>query len=470
MKPRLSVFLSTFNHAQFVAAGFAALMAQQATPFELVICDDASTDGTWALLQQLVASYNGANSIVLHRNARNLGANQIEPLRSLCGGDVLVLAHGDDLSLPGRLAMIEEAFADPATMLFASNALATDAEDRLLRRLAADESVVYDEPLAVGATGWESRWKAATFAYRRQLLDSEPLLGRNNMPVGDDLVLPFRASLQGRIRYCGEPLMLCREHPAGSTIAVTAPGQPDAFAASEAVQSALVSAMVLNLDHLDRVAASLDPEVVARVRAALTERMLGAVRDWVGTRFKLLADDYQPGWTPHPRAPLAEAEVTLRRSSAPVLPLNRALGFGHGQAGLDLLDGDAWFAPESDRVWMGRNGTLVFRLPPVACELVLQLVLAAYLPSGGTIDKRVSIRRGKELLWETSLADAAPCTVTLRLPPPAPSGKPVRLAIEAEPALSPAEAEGLADTRRLGVCLFSLNLNLDRAAPAPASA
>jgi glycosyltransferase involved in cell wall biosynthesis len=467
MKPRLSVFLSTFNHARFVAAGFAALMAQQAAPFELVISDDASTDGTWELLQQLVASYNGANGIVLHRNVGNPGAAQIEVLRSLCSGDVLVIAHGDDLSLPGRLATIEEAFADPATMLFASNALVTDAEDRLLRRLAGDESMVFDDPVAAAAEG-ESRWKAATFAYRRQLLDSEPLIGRNNPPAGDDLVLPFRASLQGRIRYCGEPLMLCREHPASAMFSVTAPGQPDAFAGNETVQSYRVSALLQNFEHLDGVAASLDPEFVARVRAALTERMLNAVRDWVGARFKLLADDYRPGWTLHPRAPLAEAEVTLRRSAAPVLPLNRALGFGHTQAGLDLLDGDAWFAPEPDRVWMGRNGALVFRLPPVACELVLQLVLATYLPSGGKIDKRISIRRDKELLWKTSVVDAAPCTVTMRLPPPAPSGKPVRLAIEAEPALSPNEAEGLPDTRRLGICLFSLSLDL--AAPAPAAA
>jgi GTP cyclohydrolase I len=468
MKPRLSLFLSTFNHAQFVPAAFGALMAQQAAPFELVISDDASTDATWALLLQLVASYHGPNSIVLHRNARNIGGSQIEMLRGLSSGDVLVMARGSDLSLPGRLATIEEAFTDPATMLFASNALVTDAEDRLLRRLASDESTLFDDPVVVAAAEGESRWKAATFAYRRQLLESEPLIGRDNQPVGDDLVLPFRASLKGRIRYCGEPLILCREPPAGAAPWLGAADQPKDFTRGETAQSSLVSALALNFEHLERVAASLDAELVARVRAALTERMLGAVRQWAGTRCKLLAADYRPDWVLQPRAPLVEPEVTLRRSGAPVLPLNRAIVFGHGQAGLDLLEGDAWFAPEPDRIWMGRSGALVFRLPHVACGLMLQIVLATYLPAGGTMDKRISLRWGEELLWETTLADTAPCTVTLDLPPPDPLDEPVRLAIEADPALSPAEAEGLPDQRPLGICLFSLRLDL--AAPTPAVA
>jgi hypothetical protein len=458
MKPRLSVFLSTSNHAQFVAASFAALMAQQAAPFELMIADDASTDDTWSLLRQLMASYNGANSIVLHRNTRNRGADRIETLRSLCRGDVLVMAHGDHLSLPGRLAMIEEAFADPATMLFASNALITDTEDRLLRRLAPDESAVFDDPVAAAAAMGHSRWKAATFAYRRQLLDGEPL------PFGDDLALPFRASLKGRVRYCGEPLILCREQPAVSADAASSADEPSALANRETAQSDLACALALNFEHLDRVAASLDPDLVARVRAAVTERTLGAVRDWAGTRSRLRADDYRPHWTLHPRPPLAGPVVTLRRSAAPVLPLNRALGFGHGQGGLDLLEGEAWFAPEPDRVWMGRSGELVFRLPHVACEMALRLMLATYLPPIGKIVKRVTIRQGKDLLWETSLTDTAPCAVTLRLPPPGPSAEPVRLVIEAEPALSPADAEGLPDDRALGISLFSLTLDLAAAA------
>src|ERR1700739_843364 len=70
--PPLSVVVSTFGRAGFLPAVFAALEAQTvaAGSFELIVVDDASTDGTWEILRGLVAAtVLPARALRLERNA-----------------------------------------------------------------------------------------------------------------------------------------------------------------------------------------------------------------------------------------------------------------------------------------------------------------------------------------------------------------------------------------------------------------
>lgn len=68
-----SVVLATRNRRQFLACAVAAVVSNTKVPFELIIMDNASSDGTYDMCQTLEAQYPG---VVRHvRLNRNLGTN-----------------------------------------------------------------------------------------------------------------------------------------------------------------------------------------------------------------------------------------------------------------------------------------------------------------------------------------------------------------------------------------------------------
>ncbi len=52
---RISVAIATYNRAGMVQEAIAAALAQSPAPDEIVVSDDASTDGTFARLSRLAA-------------------------------------------------------------------------------------------------------------------------------------------------------------------------------------------------------------------------------------------------------------------------------------------------------------------------------------------------------------------------------------------------------------------------------
>ncbi|MFC2576956.1 MAG: glycosyltransferase family 2 protein, partial [Rothia dentocariosa] len=93
-----SVIIPVYNGANYITQQLDALAAQTGNPsFEVLICDNGSTDGTRAVvegynapypLRVIDASQRGGAS-----HARNMGAVQ-------AAGDILIFCDGDDLVEP----------------------------------------------------------------------------------------------------------------------------------------------------------------------------------------------------------------------------------------------------------------------------------------------------------------------------------------------------------------------------------
>lgn len=114
--PTVSVAIVTRNHERFIAACIESFLAQDLPPVEVVVADDASSDGTVAIVQGLARRHK---SIRLLTTPTNLGipANVSRAIHA-CSGTYVAVIGGDDLAYPGKLrTQVERLEAEPRATL-----------------------------------------------------------------------------------------------------------------------------------------------------------------------------------------------------------------------------------------------------------------------------------------------------------------------------------------------------------------
>ncbi len=99
--PIISVIMCVYNGEQTVMPAAMSILRQSFQNLELLICDDASTDGTWAQLEELSAA---DGRVRLLRNEKNLGAGASRNRCLACArGAYIALMDADDSCAPDRL-------------------------------------------------------------------------------------------------------------------------------------------------------------------------------------------------------------------------------------------------------------------------------------------------------------------------------------------------------------------------------
>ena len=102
--PRVSVLLTAYNRAPYIASSIESVLTQTLRDFELIITDDRSSDGT----VDIAEAYARRDSrIRVFRNERNLGdyANR-NHAASLATGEFLKFHDSDDVLYPPCLEMM----------------------------------------------------------------------------------------------------------------------------------------------------------------------------------------------------------------------------------------------------------------------------------------------------------------------------------------------------------------------------
>jgi hypothetical protein len=105
--PTLSVVIPLFNHASFIGQSVASCVHQSHPPDEVIVVDDASTDGSEVVLSALVRDHPRLRLI---HHKENLGAaaalnTGVQAARS----DWVLARAADDLSPPGSFAAFQRA-------------------------------------------------------------------------------------------------------------------------------------------------------------------------------------------------------------------------------------------------------------------------------------------------------------------------------------------------------------------------
>jgi glycosyltransferase involved in cell wall biosynthesis len=203
-----SIVLMSYNQEEYVAESVMSVLTQEGPPLEIILSDDCSTDATFEIMQKIVDAYSGPHRVILRRNDVNQGLiRHYRTVFELSSGDVIIVAAGDDLSLPDRAVLIREVFDTTDAWLVYSHATCIDTEGQeippmylgaKLHQGADLETIAVATSLYVGATG----------AYRRELFQKYGQV--TNPRALEDLIFGFRAALENRIRFIDRPLIRYR--------------------------------------------------------------------------------------------------------------------------------------------------------------------------------------------------------------------------------------------------------------------
>lgn len=277
LQPLVSVILLTLDQEAFAAEAVGSLFVQDYTNLEIVLSDHGSGDRTFAILTGLAANYRGPHRLLLNQSASTGGIlGHFLDAVAVSGGDLIVMAAGDDISAPHRVSRLVEVWRETGAAVLSSGMAAMDEAGRPL--VVKAWRPLYHDAASYFAPGAVHHLHGAGAAYDRgALLSVEPPA----FPVfTEDLFLALMLGLRSaRFARIDEPLVTYRIHPDAYTSRIGSAPTLEAAEAAMAERSRITAQI---LGHIERAAlADRDHTMpAASRRLAADRRFHEAVARW----------------------------------------------------------------------------------------------------------------------------------------------------------------------------------------------
>src|SRR6056297_1800074 len=224
--PLISLIVMAYDQERYVREAVAGALAQTWTPLEILLSDDCSPDGTFRIMEEMAAAYEGPHRIVLNRNPENLGlVAHMNRCMDLTSGEMIVAAAGDDISEPGRVARLAEPWlADRETVHLVHSAVREIDDDGGPGEIRRPPAAITDPPDPDPLTVVRERANCigGSAAYDRRVVARLGPLPRS-VHVEDGLLF-FRACALGRVCFIDEPLLRYRTSGVSAKAASRSPG------------------------------------------------------------------------------------------------------------------------------------------------------------------------------------------------------------------------------------------------------
>lgn len=227
-RPLVGLGMPVFNGERYVAQAIRSILAQSYDNLELVICDNASTDGTERICRELAAT---DRRLRYHRNPENIGAHpNFNRAFELSRGKYFKWTADDDALDPDYLrACVEMMEAHPEAVVCQSQFDFIDA--------AGNRIGVCDTDLAEAQSNKPYvRFAAAALkahncyevmgVFRRELLVNSNLLTSSSLLMsfhGGDRAFLAQLTLLGPFLHVSRPLLQVRDHKDRYTRSITKP-------------------------------------------------------------------------------------------------------------------------------------------------------------------------------------------------------------------------------------------------------
>ncbi len=204
---KISIALCTYNGARFLAGQLQSIASQTRLPDELVACDDVSSDGTIAMLEEFASRVSFPVRII--RNPSNLGAiANFQQAINLCTGTLTALADQDDVWLPDKLRQAEQAFldcSDPESALYCTRLQYVDSDLKPLGLSGIPGNTYFSNAVVENsATGCSVVFGSEI---KRRFLQANP-----SHMVMHDWWLYLLATAFGKVIYDARQSVLYRQH------------------------------------------------------------------------------------------------------------------------------------------------------------------------------------------------------------------------------------------------------------------
>ena len=109
-QPKVSVMVITYNFADIVHETIDSVLSQDYQNLELIISDDASTDGTQTILKEYANRYPEKIKLIL--NPKNIGITaNCNVAFFACTGDLIAIMGGDDIFFPQKISSQAQVFS-----------------------------------------------------------------------------------------------------------------------------------------------------------------------------------------------------------------------------------------------------------------------------------------------------------------------------------------------------------------------
>lgn len=213
---KISVFITSYNQKAYLIEAIESVLNQTLKPFEIIIADDCSNDGSQELIAAYAEKFPNLIKPFFQKNNLGIPRNKSFALAQV-RGDFVTYLDGDDRFLPNKLEMELKCLKDnPDTKIVFSNVYLTDSNGQ--RRGKWIENNI------LPPTGYVFHQVFGRYFPRRQLFRNEIVVYDCVKRVGffdeefamyHDWDLRVRLTKHYKVAYCSDLLAEYRRHEAG---------------------------------------------------------------------------------------------------------------------------------------------------------------------------------------------------------------------------------------------------------------
>lgn len=99
---KISVFITSFNQHEYLRQAIDSVLAQSLSPHQIVVVDDASSDGSQELIAHYASRHGSLFFPIYHDVNRGVAQTRVDALNAV-SGDFVTYVDGDDWFLPDKL-------------------------------------------------------------------------------------------------------------------------------------------------------------------------------------------------------------------------------------------------------------------------------------------------------------------------------------------------------------------------------
>ncbi len=217
--PKISVVVFSYNFEKFIAQCLQSILDQTLQPYEIIVCDDCSTDKSWEIIQEfkqrfptLIRAYRHKENIGHVKNGV-FGKDQVK-------GTLVSIIDGDDYWLPGKLEKEWLALKkNPKAKVAYSNVNVINENGKLIGSwLDAQQTEMPSGDIFIPVFA-KRLFPNSRSVYRNQLIYTDVMrevgYGDENIKVHVDWDLKIRLAAKYQVAYSDGAYVQYRDHSGG---------------------------------------------------------------------------------------------------------------------------------------------------------------------------------------------------------------------------------------------------------------